>query len=205
MWTGPAALRPYDGLAAFRWWCTFMEYGNGIMGDMCIHMLDTALDARPWLADPRHLLGGIYVQKEGKSNIADTQTATFEYPGLTVTGSTAPGARRPTPIIPGRFYLWRKRHAQSQHYAARFIPQVKGEANPLDCVFEREKFPEDVTEKDIELNAAPATRPHMLDFLAAIDSAPGPLPTSRGPPPPQLHPGEPRDEGRPAAALRSEN
>jgi hypothetical protein len=31
------------------------------------------------------------------------------------------------------------------------------------------KFPEDNTEKDIELNAAPATRLHMLDFLAAID------------------------------------
>ena len=33
----------------------------------------------------------------------------------------------------------------------------------------KEKYPEDVTEKDIELNAAPATRIHMLDFLAAID------------------------------------
>ena len=37
-----------------------------------------------------------------------------------------------------------------------------------DCLYEREKFPEDVTEKDIELHAAPATRHHMLDFLAAI-------------------------------------
>ncbi len=29
-------------------------------------------------------------------------------------------------------------------------------------------IPEDLTERDIELNAAPATRRHMLDFLAAI-------------------------------------
>ena len=28
---------------------------------------------------------------------------------------------------------------------------------------------EDQTEKDIELNAAPATRRHMLDFLTAVD------------------------------------
>ncbi len=40
MWTGPAPLRPYDGLPHKRWWRTFTEYGNGIMGDMCVHMLD---------------------------------------------------------------------------------------------------------------------------------------------------------------------
>ncbi len=32
-----------------------------------------------------------------------------------------------------------------------------------------------MTEKDIELNAAPATRRHMLDFLAAIDSRGRPI------------------------------
>jgi hypothetical protein len=59
---------------------------------------------------------------------------------------------------------------------ADFIPQG-GNAKPLhfDCVFEREQYPEDVTEKDIELNAAPATRRHMLDFLAAIDQRSRPI------------------------------
>jgi hypothetical protein len=37
-------------------------------------------------------------------------------------------------------------------------------------VYEREAYPEDVKEERIELNAAPATRRHMLDFLAAIES-----------------------------------
>ncbi|HVV01490.1 MAG TPA: Gfo/Idh/MocA family oxidoreductase, partial [Verrucomicrobiae bacterium] len=41
-WSGPAVLRPYDGLPHRGWWRTFREYGNGIMGDMCVHMLDTA-------------------------------------------------------------------------------------------------------------------------------------------------------------------
>jgi len=52
---------------------------------------------------------------------------------------------------------------------ADFIPLDKN-AKPLhfDCVFEKEKYPEDVAEKDIELNAAPATRLHMVDFLGAI-------------------------------------
>ena len=52
---------------------------------------------------------------------------------------------------------------------ADFIPEDKKE-KPIhfDCVYEREQYPEDVTEKQIELNAAPATRKHMVNFLAAI-------------------------------------
>ena len=40
MWTGPAPMRPYNELVHPRSWRAFMEYGNGIVGDMCIHMLD---------------------------------------------------------------------------------------------------------------------------------------------------------------------
>ncbi|HKX60833.1 MAG TPA: Gfo/Idh/MocA family oxidoreductase, partial [Verrucomicrobiae bacterium] len=71
LWTGPAPLRPYDGLPHKRWWRTFTEYGNGIVGDMCVHMLDTAR----WMLGlgwPNRITsaGGIYVQKDGKSNIS---------------------------------------------------------------------------------------------------------------------------------------
>ena len=39
---GPARapMRPYNKLVHPRSWRAFMEYGNGIVGDMCIHMLD---------------------------------------------------------------------------------------------------------------------------------------------------------------------
>ena len=47
MWTGPAPMRAYDGLPHTRWWRAFMEYGNGITGDMCIHMFDTVR----WMLD----------------------------------------------------------------------------------------------------------------------------------------------------------
>src|SRR6266704_1152109 len=40
MWTGPAPMRPYNQLVHPRGWRAFMEYGNGIVGDMCIHMFD---------------------------------------------------------------------------------------------------------------------------------------------------------------------
>ena len=39
-WTGPAPLRPYNELVHPRSWRAFMEYCNGIVGDMCVHMLD---------------------------------------------------------------------------------------------------------------------------------------------------------------------
>ena len=62
MWTGPAPMRPYNR------WCTraagarFMEYGNGIVGDMCIHMFDMVR----WMLDlgwPKRIssTGGILV------------------------------------------------------------------------------------------------------------------------------------------------
>src|SRR5579871_5578232 len=38
MWTGPAPLRPYNRMVHPRGWRNFMEYGNGTVGDMCVHM-----------------------------------------------------------------------------------------------------------------------------------------------------------------------
>src|SRR5438105_10959460 len=59
---------------------------------------------------------------------------------------------------------------------ADFLP-LDDKAKPIhfDCVYQREQYPEDVTEKDIELNAAPATRLHMRDFLAAIEKRSRPV------------------------------
>src|SRR5215217_7144794 len=47
MWQGPAPERPYTTLPHKRYWRAYTEYGNGIVGDMCIHMLDMVR----WLID----------------------------------------------------------------------------------------------------------------------------------------------------------
>ncbi len=172
MWTGPAPLRPYDGLPHIRWWRTFMEYGNGIMGDMCIHMFDTVR----WMLQlgwPKRIssTGGIYVQKEGKSNIADTQSAIFEYDGLNCVWQHRSWGTPNNPDYPWSFTLYGdKGTLWGSTMAYDFIPQGKGERIHKDVVFEKEKYPEDLTEERIELNAAPATRLHMLGFLAAIEN-----------------------------------
>ncbi len=171
-WTGPAPLRPYDGLPHVRWWRTFMEYGNGIVGDMCVHMLDTTR----WMLGlgwPKRVWssGGIFVDKGGKSNISDTQTANFDYDGLTVTWQHRSWGDPPDPKYPWAMTLFGdKGTLKASVMSYDFIPEGKGEAIHRDCVYEREQFPEDVTEKEIELHAAPATRGHMKDFLANIES-----------------------------------
>ncbi len=178
MWTGPAPLRPYDGLPHRRWWRTFSEYGNGIVGDMCVHMLDTAR----WMLDlgwPTRVTssGGILVQKDGKSNISDTQTATFEYPTFNCTWTHRTWGLPTDPDYPWALFIHgEKGTLKASTMRADFIPHDK-KSKPIhfDCLFEKEQFPEDNTEKDIELNAAPATRLHMLDFLAAIEKRGRPI------------------------------
>jgi predicted dehydrogenase len=171
MWTGPAPLRPYDGLPHVRWWRTFMEYGNGIMGDMCIHMFDTVR----WMLGlgwPTSITstGGIYVDKTGKSNIADTQSAIFEYDGLNCVWQHRTWGTAADPEYPWSFKLYGEKGtlcASTMEYD--FIPEGDGKKIHRDVVYEKEKYPEDLKEPDIELNAAPATRLHMLNFLDAID------------------------------------
>lgn len=173
MWTGPAPLRPYDGLPHTRWWRTFMEYGNGIIGDMCIHMFDTVR----WMLKlgwPNKISssGGIYVDANGKSNIPDTQTAMFEYENLNCVWQHRSWGTPADPEYPWSFTLYGDKgtlKASTMQYD--FIPEGSGKKIHMDVVYEKEKFPEDLKEKDIELNAAPATRLHMLDFLKAIDDS----------------------------------
>lgn len=172
MWTGPAPLRPFDGLPHRRWWRTMMEYGNGIMGDMCIHMYDTVR----WLLDlgwPTRITsqGGIYVQKDGKSNIADTQHAVFEHDEVNCIWTHRSWGTPADPEYPWSFKLYGENGTLSgSTMQCDFVPHGDGDPVHLDVVYEREEYPEDVTEEDIELHAAPATRHHMLDFLSAIEN-----------------------------------
>jgi len=172
MWTGPAPLRPYDHLPHRGWWRAFMEYSNGITGDMCVHMFD----AVRWMLDlgwPKRIAstGGIFVQKESAATTSDTQTATFEYDDMTVVWQHRSWGDAPDPQYPWALTLYGEKgtlKANIERYD--FVPRGGGEPIHQECLFEREEYPEDLTEKDIELQAAPASRRHMLDFLAAIET-----------------------------------
>ena len=176
MWTGPAPMRPYNGLPHRRW-RAYMQYGNGIVGDMCVHMFD----AVRWMLDlgwPNKVtsVGGIYVQKESKANISDTQNAIFEYDELNCVWQHRTWGTPADPEYPWSLKLYGDKGTLSCSVMQYdFVPNGKGTPIHKDVVYEKEKYPEDLTEKDIELHTAPATRLHMLDFLAAIDKGTLPI------------------------------
>jgi predicted dehydrogenase len=171
-WTGPAPMRPFCSITHPRGWRAFMEYGNGIVGDMCVHMLDMAR----WMLEvgvPTRVssTGGILVEKGAKANISDTQTATFDFPDLRMVWEHRTWGDAPDP---DQDYSWGatffgdkgtlKAGVYGYDFAGHDGTRLKGK--PL---FEYDKYPEDKTEKDLERHVASAIRGHMRDWLAAID------------------------------------
>jgi len=173
MWTGPAPLRPYNKLCHPRSWRAFMEYGNGIVGDMCIHMFDMVR----WMMDlgwPKRISssGGILVDKRSKANISDTQTATFDFGDLQVVWQHRTWGAPPDPKYPwGATFYGDKGTLKASVMSYDFIPSGR-DAQPIhkDVKYEFEEYPEDKTEKDLERHVAPAIRGHMKDLLRAIAS-----------------------------------
>ncbi len=176
MWTGPAPMRPYNAFDHPRGWRAFMEYGNGIVGDMCIHMFDMTR----WMLDlgwPTRIssTGGIFVDKKSKANISDTQTATFDYPDLRITWQHRSWGAPADPKYPwSAIFYGDKATLKADVYGYDFIPE-DGAPVHRDVTYELEQYPEDKTEKDLEKHCAPAIRHHMMDFLAAIDKRSKPV------------------------------
>ena len=178
MWTGPAPMRPYNALVHPRSWRAFNEYGNGIVGDMCVHMLDMTR----WMMDlgmPTRISssGGILVDKKSKANITDSQTATFDFPNLQVVWTHRSYGDTPDPAYPwGATFYGDKGTLRAGVMGYDFTPSGKGEA-PIheDVTYEFDQFPEDKTEKDLETHVAPAIRAHMKDFLSCISSRKTPV------------------------------
>ena len=178
MWTGPAPMRPYNALVHPRSWRAFNEYGNGIVGDMCVHMLDMVR----WMMDlgmPARISssGGILVDKKSKANITDTQSATFDFGNLQVVWSHRSYGDAPDPAYPwGATFYGDKGTLRAGVMGYDFTPIAKGDT-PIheDVTYEYEQFPEDRTEKDLERHVAPAIRAHMKDFLSCISSRKTPV------------------------------
>jgi len=177
MWTGPAPMRPYNALVHPRRWRAFMEYGNGIVGDIAVHMLDMTR----WMLDlgwPTRIAstGGILVDKSSKANISDTQTATWDFEDLRVVWQHRSWGEADDPKYPwGATFYGDKATLKASVYGYDFIPLQGGQPVHRDVTYELEQYPEDKTEKDIEKHVAPAVRYHMKNFLQAIDARSKPV------------------------------
>ena len=111
LWTGPAPMRPFKAMMEDKDWRAFMEYGNGVTGNLGVHMIDQVR----WLLglgwpESVQSTGGIYVDKTSTSNISDTLRSEFRYPGLDLSWEHRTWGGSPIP----------QRHWSDQ-WGARFI------------------------------------------------------------------------------------
>ena len=109
-----------------------MEYGNGIVGDMCIHMLDMVR----WMLGlgwPKRVssTGGILVDKASKANITDTQTATFDFGDLDVVWQHRTWGEPADPKYPwGATFYGDKGTLKASVMGYDFIPMRRRQADP---------------------------------------------------------------------------
>ncbi len=170
MWTGPAPLRDYNSIVHPRGWRAFMEYGNGIVGDMCIHMLDMVR----WMLGlgwPRSVssAGGILIDPASIANISDTQQATFDFGKLTVCWQHRSWGAPPDPEYPWAAILYGDRGTLKASIDKwEYVPRGGAASERGEVVYELEQYPEDKTEDRLEKHVAPAIREHMRDFLSCI-------------------------------------
>lgn len=171
IWTGPAPMRPYNRIVHPRGWRNFQEYGNGIVGDMCIHMLDMAR----WMLGlgwPRSIAsaGGVLVDTESRANIPDTQSATFDFGDVNVVWQHRTWGHPVDADYPwGATFYGARGTLQVSVHGFDFVPLADDEA-PIrrEVRLELDAHPADRTEPDLERHVAPAIRAHLLDFLDAI-------------------------------------
>ena len=177
-WTGPAPMRPYNPLVHPRGWRAFMEYGNGIVGDMCVHMLDMVrwMMGLGWPLSVSST-GGILIDKASKANITDTQEATFDFGDVKVVWTHRSWGQAPDPKYPwGATFYGEKGTLKAGVMGYDFTPIAKGQAAAhKDVKYELDEYPEDKTEAELEKHVAPAIRGHMRDLLAAIETRSKPV------------------------------
>lgn len=191
MWTGPAPMRPFCQWTHPRRWRYFMEYGNGVIGDMCIHMLDLVR----WTLDlgwPSEIYstGGIFVDKESKANTPDTQTATFKFPDLNVIWTHRNWGHPVDPEYPWSYFIYGEKGVfKGSTSKWEFIPvdlskqrvSASSDIQPAirrDAPTELDKFAIDKVdnvESRLPAHEFPVLRAHMKDFLSAIDNRSRPV------------------------------
>ena len=185
-WTGPAPMRPYTELQHPRRWRAFMEYSNGIVGDMCVHMYDTTR----WMLGlgwPQAVSsnGGILMQTDALANTTDTQNVLFDHTheqselfpgGMTVAWTHRSWGDAADPEYPWAFKLYGSEGTlKGDVNKFEFKPRRGGETITGTALFEYEKYPEDKTEKDLERHVASAIRGHMRDWLDCIKTRERPV------------------------------
>ncbi len=120
---------------------------------------------------PKHIVasGGILMRSPASNiNVHDTQTALFDYGDIQVVWNQRNWGENPEPDYPwGATLYGDKGTLKFSVWSYDFIPKDGGEKVHRDSFDESAQYPEDLTHKATEVFAAPGTRRHMQNFLAA--------------------------------------
>jgi predicted dehydrogenase len=84
-WLGSAPKRPFDPLRWTRWRC-YQDYGEGIPGDLFVHLLTGIHNIASVTAPPARALsaGGLFRWKDGR-DVPDVMTTLYDYPDFRAT------------------------------------------------------------------------------------------------------------------------
>ena len=176
-WSGPAPLLPYNDAVHPRGWRSFMAYGNGMVGDLCVHMFDMVR----WMLDlgmPKRISssGGRIIDPGAGFDISDTQTATFDFGELQVVWNHRAWGNPPDPQYPWAATIFGdKGTLKASVMGYDFTPNEGAGAVHRDVRYEFDQFPEDRTEEELEKHVAPALRAHMKNLLACRESREKPV------------------------------
>ncbi|MEJ0060106.1 MAG: Gfo/Idh/MocA family oxidoreductase [Terricaulis sp.] len=168
---GPAPAIPFIREMHPRDWRAFEGFGNGYLGDVGVHFIDSAR----WilgLGAPKRVTssGGIFVDTQSASTVPDTQMATFEFDDITMTWTNRHWGRAPDPSRDwGAAIHGDKGTLRLYNAGYEFIP-VEGPTVASELASELDQFPADQAMLDWERPLAAITRYHMRDFITAIEA-----------------------------------
>jgi predicted dehydrogenase len=172
-YVGPAPWRNYNPDIHPRRWRDFRTFGNGKIGDLCIHFFDVVryFLGLKW---PRTIAGtgGVrmidFKKNPNQPDIPDTQTVVYDFGNTDVVWTHRAWGENPEPKYQWGATLYGDRGTlKISVHGYDFTPLGEGQPEHGEFLDERDKYPEDVAHKETELFAAPATRRHMRNFLAA--------------------------------------
>ena len=169
-YVGPASWREYNPAIHPRGWRNSREFSNGNTGDLCVHFFDVVRYFLE-LGWPRTISasGGTLVRNPKSTvNVHDTQIAAFDFGNVELVWTQRSWGANPDPKYGwGATLYGDKGTLKISVFSYDFIPNGGGSPVHADFVDERDKYPADVEHKETEIFAAPATRRHMENFLAA--------------------------------------
>ena len=146
-----------------------MEYGNGIVGDMCVHMLDITR----WMLElgmaESHCVDGRASSstRRARPTSPTRRRRRSDFGELPIVWTSSSWRLDSDPKYPwGATIYGDKGTLKASVDGLHLHPAGKGE-KPItrDVTYELEQYPEDQTEKDLERHVAPAIRAHMKDLL----------------------------------------